>query len=77
LRECTNPPQLIISVVSLGFAARYLERIWGPRELIRFCIIVVVASNIIAFGFSWLSWFVLGTEDSLYVQLRNMEGAVS
>ncbi|KAK4685050.1 hypothetical protein P7C73_g5105, partial [Tremellales sp. Uapishka_1] len=61
-----NIYEFLVSVVSLPLAARYLERIWGPRELIRFSIIVIVGSNIIAFGFSWLTWFVLGQDEALY-----------
>ncbi|CAD6571152.1 MAG: hypothetical protein TREMPRED_000180 [Tremellales sp. Tagirdzhanova-0007] len=55
-----------ISLVSLPLACRYLERVWGARELFRFSMIVVVASNIIAFGFSWLMYLGLGQEDALY-----------
>ncbi|ODO01374.1 hypothetical protein I350_06193 [Cryptococcus amylolentus CBS 6273] len=57
----------VISAISLPLACRYLERVWGPRELIRFCILVIVGSNIIAFGFSWLMFFVTGKEeDTIY-----------
>jgi hypothetical protein len=59
--------QLAISAVSLPLACRYLERVWGWKELIRFCFIVIIGSNVIAFGFSWLSYIILGTEESLYV----------
>jgi len=61
--------QLAISAVSLPLACRYLERVWGWKELIRFCFIVIIGSNVIAFGFSWLSYIILGTEESLYVTL--------
>ncbi|WVW84452.1 hypothetical protein I302_106486 [Kwoniella bestiolae CBS 10118] len=57
---------LIISAISIPLACRYLERVWGIRELIKFSIITIVGSNVIAFGFSWLMWFVLGQEDALY-----------
>ncbi|KAK6908389.1 hypothetical protein L486_01957 [Kwoniella mangroviensis CBS 10435] len=57
---------LTISVISIPLACRYLERVWGIRELIKFSIITIVGSNIIAFGFSWLMWFVLGQQDALY-----------
>ena len=59
LNMCTRC-QFVISVVALPAAAKYLERVWGPRELIRFCIIVIVASNIIAFGLSWIEYIVIG-----------------
>ncbi|KAL0243419.1 hypothetical protein I308_105385 [Cryptococcus tetragattii IND107] len=56
----------VVSAVALPLACRYLERVWGARELVRFCCVTIVGSNIIAFGFSWLVWFVLGSEDALY-----------
>jgi len=52
-------------VMTLPLACRYLERVWGARELFRFCAIVVVFSNVIAFGFSWLVYIVLGQEEAL------------
>ncbi|WWC62306.1 uncharacterized protein I303_104902 [Kwoniella dejecticola CBS 10117] len=57
---------LILSAISIPLACRYLERVWGIRELIKFSIITIVGSNVIAFGFSWLMWFVLGQEEALY-----------
>ncbi|WWC88860.1 uncharacterized protein L201_003775 [Kwoniella dendrophila CBS 6074] len=57
---------LIVSLISIPLACRYLERVWGIRELIKFSIITIVGSNVIAFGFSWIVWFVLGQEDALY-----------
>ncbi|WWC70533.1 uncharacterized protein I206_104484 [Kwoniella pini CBS 10737] len=57
---------LIVSVISIPLACRYLERVWGIRELIKFSVITIVGSNVIAFGFSWLMWFVLGQEEALY-----------
>lgn len=67
----------MFSVVTLPLACRYLERIWGARELFRFSAIVIVASNIIAFGFSWLVYFVLGQHEALYVtSLRTLHSFV-
>lgn len=58
--------ELIISAVTLPLACRYLERIWGAKELIRFCCITIVGSNIIAFGYSWLLYILLGVEEALW-----------
>ena len=55
----------MISAISLPLACRYLERIWGPTELVRFCIITIIGSNIIVFGFSWLMFILLGQEEAL------------
>lgn len=59
--------QLIFSAVTLPLACRYLERIWGPYELLRFSLVTIVGSNIIAFGFSWLVYIVTRSEASLWV----------
>ncbi|AAW43349.1 hypothetical protein CNBD0330 [Cryptococcus deneoformans B-3501A] len=56
----------LVSAVALPLACRYLERVWGARELLRFCCITVVGSNLIAFGFSWIVWLLFGSEDALY-----------
>ena len=58
-------PQLVISAISLPLSCRYLERVWGWKELIRFCLIVIVASNVIAFGFSWIIYTAIGQEEAL------------
>lgn len=34
--------------MTLPLAARYLERVWGAAELVKFVVAVVVASNVIA-----------------------------
>ncbi|OCF31254.1 hypothetical protein I317_06201 [Kwoniella heveanensis CBS 569] len=57
---------LITSAITVPLACRYLERVWGFKELLRFTAVVVVGSNVIAFGFSWIVWFVLGQEDALF-----------
>lgn len=66
LRATLISVQAVVSAVALPLACRYLERVWGARELVRFCCVTIVGSNIIAFGFSWIVWFVLGSEDALY-----------
>jgi hypothetical protein len=46
---------------------KYLERVWGSVEILKFIIVTVVASNIIAFGLNWIEYMVLGKELFLYV----------
>ncbi|KAG7561833.1 hypothetical protein FFLO_02734 [Filobasidium floriforme] len=55
-----KPIEFIISLISIPLLTRYLERVWGPKELLRFSAVVIVASNIIGFGLCWLEFFVLG-----------------
>jgi hypothetical protein len=61
--RCLTGLQFLLSFISLPLASRYLERVWGTKELLRFCAVVLVASNIIGFGLSWLEFFVLGKAD--------------
>ncbi|KAI9631800.1 eukaryotic integral membrane protein-domain-containing protein [Dioszegia hungarica] len=58
--------ELIFSIITLVLATRYLDRIWGFLEVLRFSAVVIVGSNVIAFGFSWIVWFVTGSEEALY-----------
>ena len=52
--------QLVISLVTVGLGCRYLERLWGFRELLMFTAVVIVGSNVIAFGFAWLAYLIVG-----------------
>jgi hypothetical protein len=58
-------PQFIFSIITLVFATRYLDRIWGFVETLRFSAVVIVGSNIIALGFSWIVYTVTGSQDAL------------
>lgn len=58
--------EFLISIVTLPLAGRYLERIWGPVELVRFAAIVTVTSNIIAWFLSLLLYAVTRGEQAMY-----------
>lgn len=58
----STSPQFIISVISLPLAGRYLERVWGPLELVKFTVIVVVGSNAIAFGLAVIEFLIFRSE---------------
>lgn len=57
-----------MSLATVPLACRYLERLWGLPELLRFICLVIVGSNIIAFGFSWIVYIVTGSESAMYVR---------
>lgn len=57
--------EFIITAISLPLAGRYLERIWGPIELVRFSLIVIVASNIISWFIAIVLFVVLRSETAL------------
>ena len=57
--------EFVVTALSLPLAGRYLERIWGPVELIKFTLIVVVGSNIIAWFIATALFVVLRSEAAL------------
>lgn len=61
----TTFTEFLISAISLPLAGRYLERIWGPVELAKFSLIVIVGSNIIAWFIALVVFVVLGSEVAL------------
>lgn len=50
-------------MVFVPAALKYLERLWGSIEIIKFIVVSVVASNIIAFGFNWIEFMVTKNAD--------------
>lgn len=54
--------QFLISLLTLPLAGRYLERVWGQSEFLKFVAVVVVVSNIIAVVVNWLEATVLGDQ---------------
>ncbi|PPQ99562.1 hypothetical protein CVT24_005350 [Panaeolus cyanescens] len=47
---------LLATLIFVPAALKYLERLWGSLETIKFIVVSIVASNIIAFGFNWIEW---------------------
>ncbi|KAL8293554.1 hypothetical protein RQP46_000255 [Phenoliferia psychrophenolica] len=56
----TNFIEFIVSAFSLALAGRYLERVWGQLEFLKFVAVVTVASNVIAVVVNVLESYVLG-----------------
>ncbi|KAJ1019194.1 hypothetical protein NDA18_006338 [Ustilago nuda] len=54
--------EFLVSIISLPLAARYLERQWGAIELVKFAAVVLVGSNIIAWGLQLLLFCVFRKE---------------
>ena len=58
---------------------RYLERLWGAAETLKFIAFTVTISNIIAFGLNWIEF--IGTRNAdmflcVLVLLRNGSGLI-
>jgi hypothetical protein len=60
--------QLLVTLIVIPASLRYLERLWGTIETIKFMVASIVVSNIIAFGFNWIEYVVTKNADLfLYV----------
>lgn len=62
--------QFVISIVTLPLAGRYLERIWGPVEILRFSAIVIVVSNVISWFLALLLFAVTRGEIAMCVSIE-------
>ena len=66
--EFLDEIQLIASLIFVPASLKYLERIWGSIETIKFILVAVGASNIIAFAFNWIE-FVATRNADLFLQV--------
>ncbi|KAK7064081.1 hypothetical protein R3P38DRAFT_2492769 [Favolaschia claudopus] len=55
--------ELIMSLVFVPPSLRYLERVWGSIETLKFIAVSVGFSNIIAFGFNWIEFMATRNAD--------------
>ncbi|GAA5836343.1 hypothetical protein JCM3766R1_003495 [Sporobolomyces carnicolor] len=58
----TNLVEFLVSLLTLPLAGRYLERVWGAQELVKFVIFTVVVSNAIAIVVSVVESIALGNK---------------
>ncbi|KAI0319788.1 eukaryotic integral membrane protein [Amylostereum chailletii] len=59
----TSIIELIVSLIFVPASLRYLERLWGAAETVKFIVATVTVSNIIAFALNWLEFIVLRNAD--------------
>ncbi|OBZ79453.1 hypothetical protein A0H81_01206 [Grifola frondosa] len=60
--------ELIVTLLVIPASLRYLERLWGAVETLKFIAVSITVSNIIAFGLNWLEFMVLSNPVFLYGQ---------
>ncbi|KAK7465374.1 hypothetical protein VKT23_005352 [Stygiomarasmius scandens] len=58
--------ELIITLIAIPPSLRYLERLWGSIETLKFIVVCIGFSNIIAFGFNWIEYIATSQELFLY-----------
>lgn len=69
LTEC---PQLVLTLVFVPVSLRYLERLWGAIETLKFIVVVTAIPNVISFALNWLEFLVFRNADLfLYVLLAH------
>jgi len=51
-----------VTTICIPPSLRYFERLWGTVETIKFIAVTIVVSNIIAFGLSWIEYFVFQSQ---------------
>jgi hypothetical protein len=66
----TSIYELIFTLVMVPASLRYLERLWGGIETIKFIMVVVTFSNIIAFCLNWIEFAVLKNADLFLYGMR-------
>ena len=58
-----SAPQLIASLLFVPPSLKYLERLWGSIETIKFILVSVGFSNLIAFAFNWIEFIATKNAD--------------
>ncbi|RXW24039.1 hypothetical protein EST38_g1847 [Candolleomyces aberdarensis] len=62
--------QLLATLIFVPASLKYLERVWGSIELLKFIVVTIVVSNIIAFGLNWIEYFVIGKPELFLFGMR-------
>ncbi|KAF8078883.1 putative PDUPA2 [Lyophyllum atratum] len=58
--------EFLASMIFVPASLKYLERLWGSIEVLKFIVVSVGASNVIAFAFNWIEYVVLRNDLFLY-----------
>ncbi|GBE77731.1 hypothetical protein SCP_0106130 [Sparassis crispa] len=64
----TTVIELIVTLLVIPASLKYLERLWGAVETIKFIVVSITVSNVIAFGLNWLEFVALRYPVFLYGQ---------
>jgi len=59
----TSVYELVFTLIAVPPCLRYLERLWGAVETIKFIVVTATVSNIIAFGLNWIEFVVFRNAD--------------
>ncbi|PKI82407.1 hypothetical protein MVES1_003360 [Malassezia vespertilionis] len=74
----TSVIEFAVSLATIPFAAQYLERFWGAHELLRFSVVIMVVSNVIAAFLSLLLYIVFQSNTAAFkTQFHGMQALQS
>ncbi|KIL71680.1 hypothetical protein M378DRAFT_65232 [Amanita muscaria Koide BX008] len=59
----TSAIGFITTIIFVPASLKYLERLWGSIELVKFVVVSVTISNIITFGVNWIEYFITSNAD--------------
>jgi hypothetical protein len=60
---CNTILQLVFTLIAIPPCLRYLERLWGAIETIKFVVVTATFSNLIAFGLNWIEFVLFKNAD--------------
>ncbi|KIK96394.1 hypothetical protein PAXRUDRAFT_826018 [Paxillus rubicundulus Ve08.2h10] len=55
--------ELLVTMAVIPASLRYLERLWGTVETLKFIVVCVTAPNLIAFAFNWIEFIATRNAD--------------
>jgi len=64
----TGIVEFAFTLLVIPASLRYLERLWGAAETLKFIVVTITVSNIIALGLNWIEFFVFRNSLFLYGQ---------
>ncbi|KAI8970317.1 eukaryotic integral membrane protein-domain-containing protein [Mycotypha africana] len=73
-----NLLSLLFSLVVILFCGKYLERVWGSKELLKFIVVVGLTTNVITWVAILLTYYLSANDAYLYqLQINGMAGVFS
>jgi hypothetical protein len=52
-----------VTLATVPAGLKYLERLWGSIEILKFIVVTVGFSNLIAFAFNWIEFMATSNAD--------------
>lgn len=73
-----NIAAFLVSVVATLLGGKYLERIWGSRELVKFFLVTAIIPNFLTWLTFIVPFYITGNDDFLYgYQINGMSGILA